>query len=1548
MPATPQRTTRQRKQNHRGPARREQPGLFPLAPPSHRMPGCDRPYQIEAVEAMVKGLAVGGRGQLRAACGTGKTLMALRVAERLLSPTGIVVILVPTVGLVAQTLKVWSEHHAGHTPLAVCSDSSVAPGSGSATKSEDDTFGDTTDIVDPVTTDPEVVSAWLARPGGDGVRLIVGTHVSCHVVGEGLQRANQGADLLIVDEAHRTAGPTDKRVALVHDDDVLPALRRLYMTATPRISRQRDAAVYSMDDVEVYGPVLYNYPFSRAIADNWLDDYRVAVIGVTQAEVLAVLRRLEVRSRRRVTTPSAVDIADQRTAMVQAAIARAANELGLRRVIAFCPRIADADQFAQTFPDTLSVLSRSARPARQLTAMAVNGTMNQAARAFVLDTLAKPPGEGWAVVSNARCLSEGVDVPAVDAIAFTAPKKSETDIVQAVGRALRRAPGGSGVATIIIPILLPDSQPVNGDSLDDFDAGAFDVLWEVVAALRAHDDAFSTALDYHRGTGFRGQSDVLEHIDFDFPASYSSASFLDSLTIRLVKNATSNWWDGYAALREFVADNGHARVKRRHVTRDGLKLGLWVVNARRAWVSGRLGAERIEALNKLGFIFDVHADRWESNLATLTAFHARHGHTNVPDDLISGYGTSLKLALGVYRKAYAEQTLAPERVRALEALGFDWTPHSERAWQCMIDALREYRDKHGHILVPGDYKNARGHSVSAWLTTQRKRRKDDEISDDEISQLDDLGMIWDTEDLAWSRKLVTLRDYHARHGTINVTTSSSGDPEESSIYRTVVDIRRRYVKRTLTSKQVADVEALGIEWERPSPPRSWRGHYYEAVAYKRKHDDLDIPLGFTTASGCALGRWLQRQRNLRLAGRLSADRIGLLDELGIAWRSDTKNHISWDQAIEMLRVYRRDVGPIEEVPHSYRTTSGFRVRQWVSDQRKRFRRGKLNADEVRQLTELGVCLTSAQTNDVWERDLRALQDYAAQHADPRVTLGRPRDVKRALANVRKALRQNRLDADKAAALDALGIEWRPRRSSVDQFLEVARRYHERHGHLPIDNDVVDEDGNELGEWLMKERHRYASGRLPASRIAALNELGMIWDTEAVAWEEGLAAAQKFYADNGHLKVPVNHTYCGRDGIVCSLATFLQRQREYRRKGKLSADRVEALEAIAVDWSPGNTKWKSICGELQTFRAEHNHLAVPGNYVVNGIYLGQVIVRHRKSYADGTIPAEREKFLTSLGMIWDVDATRWEQMIDFLIGYRSRRGNILVPRGVRAFGVVNARGVVPVGGIDVGGWLALQRRRRSQGDLSDAEIADLDKLGMVWVADLGKTVRYVNQHTPRWNRMFGLAERFAAKHGHLDVPSQSASGPDVDPEVKSLYQWLNRQRELRALGTLADERIAALDGIGLDWDRQDKKSAKWQTKFDEVRRFHDVHGHFDMRHAHDGYGDAKELMSLYKWLVHQRRLHREGELADDRARKLVDIGFDMRNKMERAWDTGIAHLAEYRDAGGDVDGMKSGYQSPDGYPLADWLSRAKRMAARGQLSADQVHELTAHGVSCVPL
>lgn len=754
-----------------------------------------RDYQREAVAAIAAHLTDGGRGQLWAACGSGKTLMGAWAAERMLPGPALIVVLVPSLALVQQTLTAWRQHTRVDAVLAVCSDDTVI-----------DAPVHLADIDSDTTTDPDKIAAWVAS--GTGRRLIVGTYISAKRLAAALTTRAIRADvpdLVVFDEAHHLAGRPDFVTRRVLDEDYLPARRRLFMTATPRIDDVRVETIggLSMDNEEVFGPVLYHYQWSRAISEGHLDDYRIVVAGVTQSQAYAMLRD---DARVYVDRPGGPDL---RTLAAQAVIAKTARARGLRRILVFCPRVDSAEEFTSTLPSTLARLPAEQRPAGRLYSGRVTSRMSPRARESVMDKLRNPPEGGWTTVANVRCLGEGVDVPAVDAVAFTNPKRSQVDIVQAVGRALRRNPDGSGEATIIVPIVIPDSA----EEVGDLDPGDYHTLWQVVRALRAHDETLGVELDSQRSHLPTHNPQLPGRITVEVDGQ-TSGRLLEEVKALLVKQVTSQWWEGYGRARAYYAEHGHLRVPNDHVTADGFGLGRWIINARQHYRKGWLSPSRVEALDKIGMVWDTRDLAWNRFLRELEKYRAEHGHAAVPQS----YRTPDGYPLGAKVNTTRTRGRVPEHVRrALDDLGFIWNAR-DLAWQRLFEAAAAFRAEYGHLDVPASYRTADGYGLGAALKARRAKWRQGTLDPAEREALEELGMRFDTPpptEKAWREFLSACDRYVATHGSLADVRRDYVDGEgyalgaSISYYRS---LRNGTRQGGLSPERQAALEERGMVW----------------------------------------------------------------------------------------------------------------------------------------------------------------------------------------------------------------------------------------------------------------------------------------------------------------------------------------------------------------------------------------------------------------------------------------------------------------------------------------------------------------------------------------------------------------------------------------------------------------------------------------------------------------------------------------------------------------------------------------------------------------
>lgn len=473
-----------------------------------------RQHQIEALEAVKAGLAEADRGKIIMACGTGKTYTALHIAEQMVGKGGRVLFLVPSLSLMSQSIREWSID--ANIPLrsfAVCSDSQVG-----IRKAADGDVADIDvhDLEIPATTHGATIAAKATPAAPDSMTVVFSTYQSIQAVSAAqLSYGLPDFDLIICDEAHRTTGvkladEEESNFIRVHDAAYIRGKKRLYMTATPRIfgdavkktADEADAVLCSMDDPSMFGETLFTRNFSWAVQNGLLTDYKVIVLAVDEEAVSAGVQRLLADENSELKLDDATKIVGCYKALTKADLKTdVAGDTGpMRRALAFAKDIkrsklveAEFARVAKEWRETLDDEVAATIPALDIEIKHVDGGFSAHARNERLSWLKSttPEVETCRILTNARCLSEGVDVPALDAILFLHPRKSQIDVVQSVGRVMRRAEGKK-MGYVILPVAVPAGKAPE-DALDDNEK--YRVVWQILNALRAHDDRLDATIN---------------------------------------------------------------------------------------------------------------------------------------------------------------------------------------------------------------------------------------------------------------------------------------------------------------------------------------------------------------------------------------------------------------------------------------------------------------------------------------------------------------------------------------------------------------------------------------------------------------------------------------------------------------------------------------------------------------------------------------------------------------------------------------------------------------------------------------------------------------------------------------------------------------------------------------------------------------------------------------------------------------------------------------------------------------------------------------------
>lgn len=487
------------------------------AQPKKKSPRDHQREAIEKVHAYFSD-AAHSRGKLIMACGTGKTYTSLCIAENETKTKGTVLFLVPSIALLGQTLREWTADACKPIrPICICSDSGVSK---SARKGDDDGDGySVTELALPASTDVQTVvkQIELARSRKDGgMTVVFCTYQSIDVVSRAQKKLENFAfDLIVCDEAHRTTGATlagkdESNFVKVHDNGFIRAKKRLYMTATPRLyseaskkkAEENSVEICSMDDVSKYGEEMYRIGFGEAVERQLLSDYKVLVLTIDPMAMNESLQRsLATDSGEMLSDDEAKLIgcfnALSKITLVDDHQLKETDPSPMKRAVAFSQNIKVSKEIVELINELKSSYYDSLKPEVQkesvrVSAMHIDGSMGASERDRRLAWLKGEIEDGdCRIVSNVRCLSEGVDVPSLDAVLFLSARDSEVDVVQSVGRVMRASPGKK-YGYIIIPVLVPSGEKAE-EALDNNER--FKVVWKILNALRAHDDRFNAMVN---------------------------------------------------------------------------------------------------------------------------------------------------------------------------------------------------------------------------------------------------------------------------------------------------------------------------------------------------------------------------------------------------------------------------------------------------------------------------------------------------------------------------------------------------------------------------------------------------------------------------------------------------------------------------------------------------------------------------------------------------------------------------------------------------------------------------------------------------------------------------------------------------------------------------------------------------------------------------------------------------------------------------------------------------------------------------------------------
>ena len=1170
-------------------------------------------HQQRAVDDTLEMLLDETRVQVIMACGSGKTRVAGVVAQ--LSGANLVVFFAPSLALIRQTLGEWRECGLleGRHLLCICSDTTITDIDALEVKPGE--------VGIHTTTEPMEVNAFLTQHTGPTTLFC--TYHSARALAKGLPN-NCVIDLAVFDEAHKTAGTVGGQFTVALDDEMLPIESRLFLTATPRHSNGRRRTldgdllpVYSMDNAEVYGPVAFNLSFKTAIDSGIICDYRLIVSTVTDTEMSVSLKsETVIRS----------ETSETRVGMIanQISMAKAMSVHGLRRAISFHSTVEDSKVFAQ---DEFSIMSNHG-----IRVFHVNGSMLMEHRESLIAQF--DAFEGPAVLSNARCLSEGVDLPEVQLVGFMSPKESQIDIAQIIGRCLRRSPGKE-FGYVLLPLYLASATSTL-DLQTCVRRERYQTIWDVISTLQEQDLVLGATMSNMRTQmGFqRGYAPPkLDRVRVIAPPGMVDAIEL-AIAAVAIERLTSTWDENFGYCHRYLLDFGR-EPPQGFIADNGVNLGIWSNHQRQQYKQGILPLDRQERLEAIGFVWEANAHKWETAFDILCQCNQQTGDANVPVGTVF-MEFDLGRWLALQRMVWRQGRLSGERIEKLLSVGV--ILDREQGFERFMRHLQAMKNELGNIKVA---RRSSWQAMPAWFHKVRTLRKAGRLDISRIECLNNLEFPWDLYD-PLRECLAQLSEFKALHGHANPGIEHA-QGQWRSIFLWIGAKLREHARGELDAETSTALESFGIDW---NPDETHWQSMLAAVADFKSTSGM-LPKVTTVVGGRKIGQWLYLEREKAVAGKLEPHRWAALEAIGAD--EYVTLDARWHTMFQRLCDHRVEHGSVDVTRET--DTGTPRLIPWIYTQRKTKADGTIDPQRKELLDSIDFIWDARDTRKLQQSKLKADRDAAkAQESEKRALermtakqdawrgkMQADADLAQADRNAppgRKAI--SRLGAERRKVLQAdptgwqaqwfaqCGIQFSTRKVETGPRTDLTAKVErmiallEQHGSYAIALEV-EPTFSRIGSVL---RLAFKANAISSEQVHALDSAGFVWTPLDEQWEAMFALASNVYERTGGLLKP---------DLPQAVYMWLGRQR--KEQSELAIDRVNRLNAIGMTWQRRTDFFDANLSRLTELHDKN-----PNGWLV-GISgrdpsASQIVAHMRKLRRAGKLSAAQVSALDAIKFVWE--------------------------------------------------------------------------------------------------------------------------------------------------------------------------------------------------------------------------------------------------------------------------------------------------------------------------
>jgi len=1018
------------------------------------------PHQEIAIQECVQWFTEGeeSRGQLILPCGAGKTFTALWIKERIESKYTLV--LVPSLALLRQIKNEWSKQRKSvYQYLCVCSENDID-------KDATDTLVTHTYEVDTrVTTNAEHVKSFLSKPFDE--KVIFSTYHSLPVIAEAIKDSNFEFDLTFCDEAHKTAGVGKNKFSLVHDNNLVPSKYRLYATATPRIVKETLKKklgddlkyAYDMNDPNTFGYEFHRMTFKDAIEQDILVDYKIVAIGVNSDELKDYIEQ-----RRFVDKKLSIDELANNYALEHVMEKYNANH-GLT----FHSRVKLAQEFAE----------RHGQLFTSTKTFSVNGEQPTSYRNLVLEEF---KNSEKAIVSNARCLTEGVDVPTIDLVYFCDPKNSKVDIVQAVGRALRKKEGKK-LGLIVVPIYHSKKDEVE----NSISTGSFKNLLQVIRSLCDQDERLQDEINFLAFGKGKRKSKKIDIISSGFIEEQDKIilegfeeKLKNSLFDQIIEKSSNNWDLWYINLKNYLEANKDYPSKK-----DDKDLYNWIANQRNRKKNGTLKNEELRKLNAIDFVWNVVEWKWERMFSVFQEYSTenvfppckgidddelvkwhKYQHSCIRDDKIISPEqkkrflaidnkfegpASRKKWIEPYRELVNFRLENPDKwpqydrdnTKSIESklyifcqtmrkryrendLGNYWFEKMTSIdfnFEGKTDNWTQYWQEIKNLLENRNSISVEqiGNNAYSWILRHRKKYDEGKLSEYHTKKIQELNL--DRFFETWEQKFEKVKEWVEENEKLPTRRAHKDFHSWLSSQRTV------YKNNRLSEEQIEALLSIGYDLDAKGNEKKkerWLEMFENVKDFKAENDSWP-KFGADGLEG-QMYNWCQAQRMVQAGTArnrkpLKKWKVDKLDSIGFHWSLSDLNNQEWEEKYEELKSFLSDYDLSE-------LKSTHKLFRWIYNQNNAYEKGGFDETKRKKLLELGVDISvriSGSGRDgfgKWSGKLREIASFIEANGHyPKAGKDKKQgNLYQSLARTKRAYRNNELSEKQLELLAELNIE----------------------------------------------------------------------------------------------------------------------------------------------------------------------------------------------------------------------------------------------------------------------------------------------------------------------------------------------------------------------------------------------------------------------------------------------------------------------------------------------------------------------------------------------